>query len=121
MAQPDTISTSMGIKKLKARNYGAWKFRIKHLFISKGYFGIVSCTEEEPDSNVNAKVKKDYTARSEQAFAPLLLAVSSEMIYLISECNSANGAWIKLEKHFEKDSLSNKVFLTTEYFRSEMK
>jgi hypothetical protein len=112
---------SMGIDKLKDGNYATWKFQIKHLMISKGYFGIVSGTETQPDVSAEDKVKKDFQRRSERAFALLVLTVSSEMIYLISECNSANEAWNKLEKHFERDSLSNKIFLKKKYFRSEMK
>ena len=112
---------TMGIEKLKDSNYATWKFQIKHLMISKGYFSIVSGTEAEPDVSADTKLKEAFQTRSEQAFALLVLAVSTEMIYLISECNSANEAWIKLEKHFERDSLSNKIFLKKKYFRSEMK
>ena len=42
------------------------------------------------------------------------------MIYLISECETPNEAWAKLEKHFERDTLSNKIFLKKKFFRSEM-
>ena len=42
------------------------------------------------------------------------------MIYLISECETLNKAWTKLEKNFERDNLSNNIFLKKKFFRSEM-
>lgn len=116
-------SGSMGIsiEKLKDDNFATWKFQMKHLLIAKGYFGIVDGTEREPATSAEDKVKESFKQRSEQAFSILVLSVSSEMIYMISECATANEAWDKLGKHFERDSLSNKIFLKKKYFRSEMK
>lgn len=108
------------IEKLREGNYATWKFQVKHLLISKGYFGIVSGSEKKPASTAQAAEKEGYKTRSEKAFATLVLAVSSEMVYLISGCETANEAWGKLEKHFERDTLSNKLYLKKRYFRSEM-
>ena len=58
---------------------------MKHYLISKGYFNIVDGSEEKPEDSAAENAKQAFKKRSEQAFSILVLAVSSEMIYLISE------------------------------------
>ena len=49
------------------------------------------------------------------------MAVGTSQLYLITSTESPAEAWDTLRKHFERETLSNKLFLKKQYFRSEMK
>ncbi len=42
------------------------------------------------------------------------------MLYLITLCELLKDAWDTLKKHFERDTLANKLNLKKQYFRKEM-
>lgn len=42
-------------------------------------------------------------------------------LYLITSSEELRQAWDALRKHFERETLANKLFLKKRYFRSEMK
>ena len=109
------------IEKLKADNFPTWKFQMKHLLMAKGLFQIVDKTENAPADTATADDKAKYTARTQRAFSTLALAVSSELVYLITDCDSADKAWSKLHSHFERDTVANRLFLKKQYFRMVMK
>ena len=48
------------------------------------------------------------------------MSVSTLQLYLITSCEELKEAWDGLKKHFERDTLSNKLFLKKQYFRREM-
>ena len=50
----------------------------------------------------------------------IVLAVSDELLYLITGCTSPKQAWDTLQKHFERDTLTNRLFLKKHYFRTIM-
>ena len=107
------------IDKLTTQNYSTWKFQTKHLLLAKGLYSIVDGSEEEPTTGDDAK--KDYQRRKQKAFSHLALGVSSELVYLISDCEEPNEAWKRLKEHFERDTVANKLFLKKQYFRSVMR
>ena len=76
---------SVRIKKLKDGNFATWKFQMKHYFTSKGCFGIVNGSESQPKGSAESKETEASQKRSEYAFSTPVLAVSSGMIYLISD------------------------------------
>lgn len=51
----------------------------------------------------------------------IVLSVSTTQLYLITTCEEPKDAWDTLKKHFERQTLANKVFLKKQYFRKEMK
>ena len=77
-------------------------------------------TEVEPGSSASADQKTAYVRRCEKAFSTLVLGVSSEVIYLIRSCETVKDAWEKLEGHFQRNSLANKLYLKKCYFRANM-
>ena len=48
------------------------------------------------------------------------MSVSSSLLYLITSCELPKDAWDTLKRHFERNTLSNKLFLKKQYFRKEM-
>lgn len=109
------------VDKLTATNYPTWKFKLKHLLIAKELFGFIDQTETEPALSASAADKKKYTLRAQRALSQIVLAVSDEYIYLITECDSAKAAWEKLQSHFERDTIANRIYLKKQYFRAVMK
>lgn len=109
------------IDKLSAANYPTWKFKLKHLLVAKELFGYCDESTEEPDVDATAAVKKAYKLKSQKALSQIVLAVSDEFIYLITECETPKAAWDKLQSHFERDTLANRIYLKKQYFRAVMK
>ena len=50
-----------------------------------------------------------------------MLAIDSAQLYLITSSEELKQAWDGLRKHFEQETLANKLFLKKRNFRSEMK
>ena len=48
------------------------------------------------------------------------MSVSTSQLYLITSCEEPKEAWDVLKKHFERETLSNKLFLKKQYFQKEM-
>lgn len=107
------------VEKLTSNNYATWKFHAKHVLIAKELFDIVDGSEKEPTTGAEAKA--EFKKRKQKAFSLLALTVSSELVYLISDCEEPDDAWTRLQKHFERNTVANKLFLKKQYFRSLMK
>lgn len=114
------MAQSWKIEKLDINNYATWKFQMKHLLIAHDYYGIINGTDTQPGSSASADNRAAYRGRCEKAFSTLVLSVSSEVIYLIRNCENVKDAWEKLEEHFQRNSLANKLYLKKCYFRATM-
>ena len=108
------------IEKLGSLNWMTWKFQMRHLLLGKGLWGFVDGSENLSDEATD-ELKKEFERKSQKAFSTLVLAVETSQLYLITSCETANEAWNVLKKHFERETLSNKLFLKKRYFRTEMK
>ena len=64
-------------------------------------------------SGVREKVAKGI-------FDDCVLAGTSQL-YLVASSEHPKEAWDALRKHFERDTLANKLSLNKQYFRTEMK
>ena len=108
------------LDKLTDKNYSTWKFKLKHYLIAKELWEYVDGTIPKPAEEAEATVKSAYTKRSNQAMSVIVLSVSDNLLYLITSCESPKAAWDTLQQHFERDSLTNKLFLKKRYFRTVM-
>lgn len=115
-----TVDEKWSIDKLDSSNWTTWKFQMRHLLLAKGLWGLVDGTEELAE-NANGQVRADFLRRSQKALSSIVMAVSTPQLYLITSCEQPNDAWDTLRNHFERDTLSNKLFLKKQYFRMEMK
>jgi len=89
------------------------------LLIAKELFGHCDGSMEEPATGETAK--KAFKLNAQKAHSQIVLSVSDEFIYLITECETAQQAWEKLQSHFERDTLANRIYLKKQYFRAVMK
>ena len=48
------------------------------------------------------------------------MSVDTSQLYLITSYETPKEAWDALKKHFERETLANKLFLKKQYFRKEM-
>ena len=93
---------------------------MRHLLLAKGLWGHVDGTEVLAE-DANAQAQAEFRKKSQRAFSTIVLAVSTSQLYLITSCEQPKDAWDVLKKHFERDTLANKLFLKKRYFRTEMK
>lgn len=109
------------VDKLTGKNYSTWKFKIKHWLIAKELWGLIDGSTAEPASEADEAVKAAYVKKSNQAMSIVVLSVSDDLLYLITSCVSPKAAWNALQNHFERDTLTNKLFLKKQYFRTVMR
>ena len=50
----------------------------------------------------------------------IVMAISPQL-YLVTSCEEPKAVWDILKKHFERETLANKLYLKKLYFRKEMK
>ena len=108
------------IKKLDGSNWNTWKFQMKHLLMAKGLWGLVDGSEVLA-KEASAVAEALYRSRLQKAFSTIVLVIESAQLYLVTSCEEPKQAWDALKKHFERETLANKLFLKKQYFRSEMK
>ena len=108
------------IDKLNGSNWNTWKFQMKHLLLAKGLWGLVDGSEVLAD-DATTTVQALFRSRLQKAFSTIALAIDSAQLYLITSSEEPKQAWDALRKHFERETLANKLFLKKQYFRSEMK
>ena len=107
------------IDKLNGKNWSTWKFQMKHLLLAKGLWGLVDGSETLAEE-ANAAARADFQKKSQRTFSTIVLAIGTAHLYLVTSCEQPGEAWNELKKHFERDTLTNKLFLKKQYFRLEM-
>jgi len=113
------LASQRTVNKLTSNNYATWKFKLKHLLIAKELFGYCDGSMKEPTTSETAK--KAFKLNAQKALSQFVLSISDEVFYLITECETAQKAWEKLQSHFEQDTLANRRYLKKQYFRAVMK
>ena len=107
------------IDKLDGSNWITWKFQLKHLLLAKGLWKYVDRSAVLGEG-VTAEEQAKHRGESQKAFSLIAMSVSTSQLYLITSCEEPKEAWDALKKHFERESLANKLFLKKQYFRKEM-
>ena len=65
--------------------------------------------------------REKYRSESQKAFSVIAMSVATSLLYLITSCEQPKEAWDALKRHFERETLANKLFLKKQYFRKEMR
>jgi hypothetical protein len=112
------MEEKLPIEKLDSGNWISWKFQMKHLLMARDLWTVVDGSESLPTGE---RELNEYSRRVQKAMATLVLSVTSSKLYLITSCETPKDVWSNLRGHFEKDSLTNKIYLKKQYFRLEMK
>lgn len=108
------------IDKLDGKNWSTWKFQMKHLLLGKGLWGLVDGTETLAEG-ANAAAHADFQKQLQRAYSTIVLAISTAYLYLVTACEQPGEAWNELKRHFEQDTLANKLLLRKQYFQHEMR
>ena len=103
------------IDKLDGSNWNTWKFQMKHLLMAKGIWGLVDGSEVLAHDATPA-AQALYRSRLQKAFSTIVLAIDRAQLYLITSCEEPKQAWDALKKHFERETLANKLFFEKAVF-----
>ena len=101
-----------------AKNWPVWKFKMQALLESNDLWDYVDGSAVRGDTQA-AQAKFDRAQR--KARATLVLQISSNLIYLITDCETPQAVWNKLKEHFERDTMANKLFLKKQFFSLKMR
>ena len=96
-----------------SQNWITWKFQLKHILLTKGLYGSMSMDLLCLVGGATAERAK-HQSESQKALSIITLSVSTSQLYLITSCGEPKEAWDVLEKHFERETLSNQ--LKKQYF-----
>ena len=108
------------IDKLDGSNWITWKFQLKHFLLAKGLWKYVDGSAALVEG-ATAEQRAKHQSESQKAFSFIAMSVSTPQLYLITSCEEPKEAWDSLKKHFERETLANKLFLKKRYFRKEMR
>ena len=108
------------IDKLDGSNWNTWKFQMKHLLMAKGLWGFVDGSDVLA-SDASETAEASFRSRLQKTFSTIVLAINTAQLYLVTSCEEPQQAWDALKRHFERETLANKLFLKKQYFRTEMK
>ena len=65
--------------------------------------------------------KTKFCDESQKAISKVVMAISTPQLYLVTSCEEPKDVWDFLKKHFERETLANKLYLKKLYFQKEMK
>ena len=108
--------------KLDSSNWITWKFQMRHLLrvMAKGLWKYVDGSETLAEDAAEA-VRTKFRQESQKAVSTIVMAISTPQLYLITSCpEEPKEIWNTLRKHFERETLANKLFLKKQYFRKEV-
>ena len=108
------------IDKLDDSNWSTWKFQMRHLLLAKELWKYVDGTEVLAEDAAE-NVREDFNKKSQKTLSMIVMAISTPKLYLVTSCERPKDVWHTLRKHYECETLANKLFLKKKYFRMEMK
>lgn len=91
----------MGIPQFDGKNFSHWKFRIE-TYLDKE--NVKECIETE--SAAQEFVKKDKKCK-----ALIIACLSDSYLELIKDQTTSRQIWLVLQKHFERKSIANQLYL----------
>ncbi len=122
MAQEDKLF----IDKLEgANNWQVWKYQMQVILEARELWGHVDGTATSPalsessSSNSNAQSAFEKALRKTKAL--LVTSINSDLVHLITECQTPKEIWDKLKERFERNTVANKLFLKQKFFSLKMK
>ena len=91
---------------------------------NKDLWGIVVGTDKAPvadeDGNVDAKLKRDFESRSNQAYSIIALSIQKEIQTYVVSTSNPKEAWDTLEKQFSFVSITQLVRVYRKFYASSM-
>ena len=91
-----------------------------HLLLAKELWKYVDGTEVLAEDAAE-NVRTDFNKKSQKALSMIIMAISTPKLYLVTSCEHPKDVWDTLRKHYERETLANKLFLKKKYSRMEMR
>ncbi|KAF1318445.1 Integrase catalytic core protein, partial [Globisporangium splendens] len=117
-ASANTDSTASRIK-FDGTNFHTWKFKMQMVLEERELWEVVS-GEIKLEHCQTESDQAVYRKKSRKALAIICLALEDSQLPLVRSASGAHDAWSKLEAHFEKKSLANKLSLRRRFFTAMM-
>ena len=82
-----------------------------HLLMAKGLWKYVDGSETLGEDATEAACTK-FREESQKTISTIVMAISTPQLYLVTLCSEElKDIWDTLRKHFEHETLANKLFL----------
>ncbi|KAG6619088.1 Copia proteinlike [Phytophthora cinnamomi] len=116
----DTASTTTArINKFDGTNFHTWKFKMQMVLEERELWEVTS-GEIKLEHCATTLDQTTFKRKSRKALAIICLAMEDSQLPLVRSAKDAHDAWSRLEGHFEKKSLANKLFLRRRFFTTMM-
>lgn len=112
-------TTGLKVEKLHGDNYHNWKFQMKMHLMAKDVWEIVTGDEILPEEASQAE-RGRFRKRENLALATVCLSVVTGLQIYVRSADIAKEAWESLEQHFEKKSLSQKIYYRRKLYAARM-
>ncbi|KAG3045812.1 hypothetical protein PI124_g23574 [Phytophthora idaei] len=114
-----TSTTTARINKFDGTNFHTWKFKMQMVLEERDLWEVVS-GEAKLEYCTTALDQAAFKRKSRKALAIICLAMEDSQLPLVRSASGPHDAWSRLEGHFEKRSLANKLFLRRRFFTTMM-
>ncbi|KAG6615840.1 Copia proteinlike [Phytophthora cinnamomi] len=112
-------TTTSRINKFDGTNFHTWKFKMAMVLEERDLWEVTS-GEIKLEHCATTLDQTSFKRKSRKALAIICLAMEDLQLPLVRSAKDAYDAWSKLEGHFEKKSLANKLFLRRRFFTTMM-
>eukprot|EP00794_Sanderia_malayensis_P016599 gene16599-biopygen14022 len=118
----DGTSGGFKVEKLTGDSYYSWKFQMKMALVGKDLWDIVTGDEvlDGTAAVVQQFCSSKFQRRENIALATICLSVLPSLQIYVRAAKSAKEAWNNLEQHFEKRSLSQKIFYRRKLYSARL-
>lgn len=100
------VDVGLRVERLNGSNYPNWKFKVRMVLTRDELWEIVSGEEVADPASSLAWKRKDN-----KALSTICLLVDDTQLVYVRNAKSAKEAWDALQFHYEKPSLTNKLYL----------
>lgn len=104
------MDVGLKIERLNGTNYPNWKFKVRMLLTRDDLWEVVSGLEVVGENATPAE-RLAWRKKDNRALSTICLLVDDSQLNHVKKAESSTKAWLALQQHFEKPSLSNKLFL----------
>uniref|UniRef100_A0AAV1UT75 Uncharacterized protein n=1 Tax=Peronospora matthiolae TaxID=2874970 RepID=A0AAV1UT75_9STRA len=112
-------ATNAHINKFDGTNFHTWKFKMQMVLEERDLREVTS-GEIKLEHLATTLEQSTFKRKSRKALAIICLAMEDSQLPLVRSASGAYDAWSRLEGHFEKKSLANKLFLRRRFFTAKM-
>ena len=112
-------TTAARINKFAGTNFHTWKFKMQMVLEERDLWEVVS-GEIKFEHCMTSLDQTTFKRKSRKALAIICLAMEDSQLPLVRSAKDAHDAWSRLEGHYEKKSLANKLFLRRRFFTTMM-